>query len=67
MNLSLIQTKAVAATKTIWKYLFWTIIAAVVKALLDNITKFNLPEIYVPVIGAILKGIATWVATQYKD
>ena len=64
MNLTLTQTKAVAAVKSVWKFLFWTVVAAVIRAVIDNLFRFNIPEIYVPLIGAVLKGVATWVATQ---
>jgi hypothetical protein len=64
MTLTLTQTKAVAAAKSVWKFLFWTLVAAVIRAVIDNLTSFQIPELYVPIIGAVLKGIATWVATQ---
>jgi hypothetical protein len=64
MNLTLTQTKAVAAAKSTWKYLFWTVVAAVLRYVIDNLFAFKIPELYVPLIGAVLKGIATWVATQ---
>lgn len=64
MNLTLTQTKAVAAAKSIWKFLFWTLVAAMLRAVIDNLFRFNIPEVYIPIIGAVLKGVATWVATQ---
>lgn len=49
---------------TFLKYLFWTVVAAAIKWTIDNIGNLNIPIEYVPLVAAVLKSIATWVATQ---
>ena len=58
------NTKLNAGLKTLWKYLFWTAIAAIATGLANHLAGLAIPDIYVPLIGAILKSIATYAATE---
>lgn len=58
------STKINASVKTLFKYLFWTAIAAVATATVDQLSGLTIPDYYVPIIGAALKSIATFAATQ---
>lgn len=59
--------KLLASLRTAGKYVFWTAVAAAIQAALNALAKIELPAYYVPVIAAILKAAATWVATQTPE
>jgi hypothetical protein len=56
----------IAALKTFGKYAFWTLVVIAVDWIGKNLGLFNMPDIYVPLIAAILKSIATFAATQQQ-
>ena len=66
MNL-LTKVKLSASAMTFLKYLLWTIVAAAIQALIDNLGGFKIPVYYVPIIASFLKSIATFVATQITE
>ena len=49
------------------KYVFWTGVAAGLVALTGNLNDVGVPTILVPIIAAILKGIATFAATEADE
>lgn len=55
---------ATASAKTFGKYLFWTVIAAGIQAVSQQIPNMHLPEWSIPLIGAALKAAATAVQTE---
>jgi 3-methyladenine DNA glycosylase AlkD len=57
----------IASLKSFAKYLFWFLVAAAIDWMLANIGLLHLPDLWVPVIAAVLKGLATWVATYSKE
>jgi len=58
------HAKLTASVKTLWKYLLWTTVAAIATGLLERIGDLDIPTIWVPILAAILKSMATWAATQ---
>ena len=56
--------KAQKSAATFVKYLIWTAVAAAISYATEHLTDLNLPMYYVPVLAALLKSIATYVATQ---
>lgn len=49
------------------KYVFWTGVGAGLVALTGNLNDVGVPTILVPIVAAILKGIATFVATEADE
>jgi hypothetical protein len=60
-------TKLSASSKSFIKYVFWTAIAAVLVEVGNAIPNWNIPDVYVPIIGAVLKAGATYVATKKNE
>jgi len=58
---------ATATGKTVWKYLAWTGVAAVLTELINQLPHIELPVIVIPLAAAVLKGAATWVATRIAE
>lgn len=52
---------------TFFKYLAWTAVAAALTYATDHLADVNIPGFYVPLLAALLKSLATWVATQTEE
>jgi hypothetical protein len=61
------RTKAIASIRTLFKYLVWTGIAAVLVALADKLPNVQIPAAWIPILGGLLKSAATWAATQAEE
>ena len=48
-----------ASLKTFSKFMFWFLVAAALDWALANIGILHLPDVWIPVIAAVLKGAAT--------
>ena len=55
---------SIVAAKSIWKYLLWSCIAAVVQELINQLPGVQLPPYALLIIAAGLKGLASWVETR---
>jgi hypothetical protein len=60
------QNKAIRTGMTFAKSMFWYGVAAALDYAVTHLTNLNIPLALVPIVGFVLKSIATWVATQ-KD
>lgn len=49
------------------KYILWTAIAAGLVALTGNLDHIGIPTLLIPVVAAILKGFATYIATEVEE
>lgn len=56
--------RATRTAITFVKYLLWTAVAAAINAAVERLGDLQLPAIYVPILAAVLKSIATFVATR---
>jgi len=61
------NTKLQRALMSLFKYMFWTGVAAGCVQGADALTKTDLPIWLVPVIAALLKSLATYAATQVEE
>lgn len=61
------KMKLSKATLSTIKYIVWTAIAAGLVALTGNLDHVGIPTLLVPVVAAILKGVATYVATEANE
>lgn len=61
------SNRITASAKTIGKYLFWTGVAAAASAAVQNLTEWNVPTLLIPVIASVLKGVATYAATEAAE
>jgi hypothetical protein len=61
------ESASLVAAKSIWKYAFWTVIGAAVEALVNLIPTIQLPPYSALIIGAALKGLASFVATKIAE
>ena len=55
------------ATLTFAKYIVWTAVSAGLAAVITNLGGLHVPTILIPIVAAMLKSIATYVATQAED
>ena len=55
------------ATLSFVKYLLWTGTAALLAALTGNLDHLSIPTMLIPVVAAVLKGAATYVATKVEE
>lgn len=61
------MNKAISKTAlTVFKYIAWTGAAALIAALSGNLDHIGVSTWLIPVVAAILKGIATFIATQVE-
>jgi hypothetical protein len=49
---------------SVFKYLAWTAVAALIAALSGNLDHLSVPVFLIPIVASLLKGIATFIATQ---
>jgi hypothetical protein len=56
-----------ASTKTFVKFLFWYVLALVLEQTIQSVANIGIPDAFVPVAAAILKTIATYVATKRQE
>jgi hypothetical protein len=58
---------SIVAAKSIWKYLLWSCIGAVVQELINQLPGVQLPPYALLIIAAALKGAASWIATKIAE
>lgn len=63
-NLTMKLSKATMSTL---KYIAWTAIGAGIIALTGNLDNLGLPTLLIPIVSAILKGAATYFATEAEE
>lgn len=56
--------KAKVSARTLLKYAGWTGAGAFVVTCINYLPHVELPDFWIPVVGAILKTLASWIATQ---
>jgi len=61
------EAKLLRSLQTFFKYMLWTAIAAGIAYAANNLSDLQLPEWSVPIMGAILKAAATWIATKREE
>lgn len=61
------NAKLAVGAKSTWKYLAWTAVAAGVVAVIDLLPGVQLPPWAIPILGAILKGLASFAATEAQS
>jgi hypothetical protein len=61
------NAKLTASTKTFFKFLFWTVLAAALQFTIEHLADLQLPVALIPIVGALLKAVATWIATQQEQ
>jgi hypothetical protein len=55
------------AIVTLLKYAAWTALSAGLVYVTNHLADLKLPDVYIPIIAAVLKSIATYVATQAQE
>jgi hypothetical protein len=58
------NTRTKKAIASFVKYVIWTLVAAIAVGATNALTGVDLPASAVPVVGAVLKGIATYAASE---
>lgn len=61
------NTRTTASLKSFAKYLLWTGIAAAAVAAGNNLGNAGIPDFVIPIVGALLKALATFAATEAKE
>jgi hypothetical protein len=61
------RNATIASVKTLIKFLLWTAVAAVCTAAVDRLADVNIPVVYVPIVAAVLKSIATYAQTNSNE
>ena len=57
----------IASLKTWAKFLFWYVLAVAIEQAIQTIGNIGIPDVYVPIAAAVLKAIATFVATKRQE
>lgn len=57
----------IASLKTWAKFLFWYAVAAILEQAIQTIGNIGIPDMWVPIAAAVLKAIATFVATKRQE
>jgi hypothetical protein len=58
------SNKTAASIRSFLKYLFWTMVAAGATAATSAIANVSIPDWIIPLLGAGLKALATYAATE---
>lgn len=61
------KTATKKSIATLAKFVFWTAVAAGLQKLIEVVGNVGIPDIYVPIVAAVLKAAATYVATEIKE